>query len=107
MEIENEIYDTVKWDLKQAKAKAFLRKWEERRKSKMKFAFLHGSLDWRSLLLGAIIVYYNLHNDRMELTVGTSIVALLIILGGGFLSGLFRYKKMESLYQQYLRNIEK
>jgi len=80
------------------KQEEFYSKWEERRKKKWQYAFLHGSVYWG---IPVAIVSFLLNSDfQIENMQISSLIISIILFGiGGLIFGLLQFKTVDSVYK--------
>jgi len=82
---------------KSKKEEQFLQRWEERRKKKWQYIFLHGSV-YQGLPL-AIILFLMISKFRIEnMHISDFILCLFVFVAGGLLTGLRHFNQLEIMY---------
>jgi hypothetical protein len=102
MENEFETYNKAKYERLHAKQKVSWEKWEQKRKSKIKFAVNYG-LIWGSIyyIFGLKIIPY-LFGDHKTFNIYESLGGLTICIILFFFLGLWAYKQREIRYNDYI-----
>ncbi|WP_289054117.1 YrzE family protein [Carboxylicivirga marina] len=80
------------------KQEEFYSKWEERRKNKWQYAFLHGSVYWG---IPIAIVSFLLNSDFQieNMQISRLIISLILFGIGGLIIGLWQFKTVDSVYK--------
>jgi hypothetical protein len=85
------------------KSEQFLHRWEERRKKKWLYIFLHGSV-YQGLPL-AIILFLILSEFKIEnMQVSTLLVCIFVFVFGGLWTGLRHFNQVDSMYLRLINN---
>ena len=85
------------------KDEQFLQRWEERRKKKWLYIFLHGSV-YHGLPL-AIILFLVFSEFRIEnMQVSMFLICIIVFAGWGLLSGLRNFNQVDIMYQRLINN---
>lgn len=79
------------------KGEAFYLKWEERRKKKWQYIFLHGSVYW-GLPIAIVLFLFNSHFTIENMQWSKLILSIIVfgIAGIGF--GFWQFKRMDAIY---------
>ena len=82
--------------------KKYIKIWEKRRKNKLLFAFINGSLIWgvQTVIFIQIINYIIGRNIFIWKTIYQDVPVFLV---GGFFYGFWLYKINEKTYQNFLK----
>jgi hypothetical protein len=85
------------------KGEQFLHRWEERRKKKWLYIFLHGSVYYGLPL--AIILFLMVSEFKIEnMQVSALLIFMAVFVLGGLLSGLRQYNMVDSIYLKLIDN---
>ena len=84
-----------------ARGMRFINKWQKQRTKKWKYAFLHGSIFW-GLPVSITLFLFDSHFEVDQMDLSTLFNLIMVFLAGGFVSGLFEFKRMDKAYLRML-----
>lgn len=85
------------------KGEQFLQRWEERRKKKWLYIFLHGSV-YFGLPLGIImfLVFSEFKVENMQMSM--FLICIIVFTIGGLVSGIRHFNQVDSMYLRLINN---
>lgn len=84
-----------------ARGMRFINKWQKQRTKKWKYAFLHGSIFW-GLPVSITLFLFDSHFEVDQMDLSTLFNLIMVFLAGGFVSGLFEFKRIDKAYLRML-----
>jgi uncharacterized membrane protein len=84
-----------------ARGMRFINKWQKQRTKKWKYAFLHGSIFW-GLPVSITLFLFDSHFEVDQMNLSKLFILIMVFLAGGFVSGLFEFKRIDKAYLRML-----
>lgn len=84
-----------------ARGMRFINKWQKQRTKKWKYAFLHGSIFW-GLPVSITLFLFDSHFELDQMNLSKLFILIMVFLAGGFVSGLFEFKRIDKAYLRML-----
>lgn len=79
------------------KGEKFYKKWEERRKNKWLWVFVHGSVYW-GLPIAIMLFFMNSYFDKGNMQLLKLLIPVIAFGIGGLLHGLRQFKRIDEIY---------